>query len=78
MNFEQHAVAYINSDGNDRGYLTMGGSHTLEAFINGVAHDIQDPEKKIPVWKRDQLKAIADAQDARRPERSSRPHRPAH
>jgi len=57
----QHAVAYINSDGNDRGYLTMGGSHTLEAFINGVAHDIQDPEKKIPVWKRDQLRAIADA-----------------
>jgi N-acetylated-alpha-linked acidic dipeptidase len=57
----QHAVVYINSDGNDRGYLTMGGSHTLEAFINGVAHDIQDPEKKIPVWKRDQLKAIADA-----------------
>jgi len=57
----QHAVAYINSDGNARGYLTMGGSHTLETFINGVAHDIQDPEKKIPVWKRDQLKAIADA-----------------
>src|SRR6202162_2758032 len=57
----QHAAAYINSDGNDRGYLTMGGSHTLEAFINGVAHDIQDPEKKIPVWKRDRLKAIADA-----------------
>ena len=60
----QHAVAYINSDGNDRGYLTMGGSHTLESFINGVAHDIQDPEKKIPVWKRDQLKAIADAKTA--------------
>jgi N-acetylated-alpha-linked acidic dipeptidase len=57
----QHAVAYINSDGNGRGYLSMGGSHTLEAFINGVARDIQDPEKKIPVWKRDQLKAIADA-----------------
>jgi N-acetylated-alpha-linked acidic dipeptidase len=57
----QHAAAYINSDGNARGYLTMGGSHTLETFINGVAHDIQDPEKKIPVWKRDQLKAIADA-----------------
>ena len=30
-------------------------------FINGVARDIEDPEKKIPVWKRDQLKAIADA-----------------
>ena len=57
----QHAVAYINSDGNSRGYLTMGGSHTLEGFINGVARDIQDPEKKITVWKRDELKAIADA-----------------
>jgi N-acetylated-alpha-linked acidic dipeptidase len=57
----QHAVAYINSDGNARGYLNMGGSHTLEKFVNGVARDVEDPEKKISVWKRDQLKAIADA-----------------
>jgi N-acetylated-alpha-linked acidic dipeptidase len=57
----RNTVAYINSDGNGRGFLSMGGSHTLEKFINGVAHDIEDPEKKIPVWKRDQLKAIADA-----------------
>jgi N-acetylated-alpha-linked acidic dipeptidase len=57
----RHAVAYINSDGNGRGYLSMGGSHSLERFINAVAREIQDPEKKIPVWKRDQLKAVADA-----------------
>jgi N-acetylated-alpha-linked acidic dipeptidase len=57
----QHAVAYINSDGNGRGYLNMGGSHTLEKFVSGVARDVEDPEKKITVWKRDQLKAIADA-----------------
>jgi N-acetylated-alpha-linked acidic dipeptidase len=57
----RHAVAYINSDGNARGYLNMGGSHSLERFINGVARDIEDPETKITVWKRDQLKAIADA-----------------
>ncbi len=57
----QHAVAYINSDSNARGYLSMSGSHTLEKFLNGVARDIEDPEKKITVWKRDQLKAIADA-----------------
>ena len=57
----QHTVAYINSDGNGRGYLNMGGSHTLERFVNGVARDVEDPEKKITVWKRDQLKAIADA-----------------
>ena len=54
-------MAYINSDGNGRGFLSMGGSHSLEQFINGVARDIEDPEKKIPVWKRDYLKAIADA-----------------
>ncbi len=57
----QHAVAYINSDANARGYLNMGGSHSLERFINGVARDIADPETKITVWKRDQLKDIADA-----------------
>ena len=60
----QHAVAYIDSDSNARGYLSMSGSHTLEKFINGIARDIEDPEKKITVWKRDQLKAIADAKTA--------------
>ncbi|HSB76154.1 MAG TPA: transferrin receptor-like dimerization domain-containing protein, partial [Terriglobales bacterium] len=57
----QHAVAYINTDGNGRGYLLVEGSHTLEHFMNGVAHDIQDPESGISVWQRDQLRAIADA-----------------
>jgi N-acetylated-alpha-linked acidic dipeptidase len=41
--------------------LQAGGSHSLENFMNGVAKDIQDPEKQISVWKRAQLKAIADA-----------------
>jgi N-acetylated-alpha-linked acidic dipeptidase len=58
----QHAVAYINSDTNGRGYLFAGGSHTLEKFLNGVARDITDPEKKISVWKRLQLQRIAEAQ----------------
>src|SRR6266700_5782279 len=39
----------------------MSGSHTVENFIKGVARDVEDPEKRITVWKRDQLKAIADA-----------------
>ena len=33
----------------------MGGSHSLEKFINGVARDIEDPETKMTVWKRLQL-----------------------
>ena len=37
------AVAYINSDSTGKGWLSMGGSHSLEAFINGVAQDVADP-----------------------------------
>ena len=57
----EHAAVYINTDGNDRGVLTMNGSHSLEQFINNVARDIQDPETKMTVWQRAQLNAIAEA-----------------
>jgi N-acetylated-alpha-linked acidic dipeptidase len=60
----QHAAVYINSDGNDRGLLNMGGSHTLEQFINGVARDIEDPETKLTVWQRAQLSKISEAKSA--------------
>jgi N-acetylated-alpha-linked acidic dipeptidase len=64
----KHAVMYVNSDSNSRGYLSLEGSHTLEHFINDVARDVQDPETKLSVWKRAQMKAIEDAEsaDARR------------
>src|SRR5213596_1710013 len=58
------AVAYLNSDTNGRGYFFMGGSHSLERFINDVARDIDDPETKLTVWKRGELHAIADASSA--------------
>ena len=57
----EHAVAYINSDSNARGYFGAEGSHTLEKMMNDVARDIQDPETKLSVWKRQQLGAIASA-----------------
>lgn len=57
----QHAVAYINTDGNGRGYLMLEGAHTLEHFMNSVAHDIQDPESGVSVWQRDELHSIAQA-----------------
>lgn len=46
------AVIYINSDSNGRGFLGMGGSHTLEKFINQVARDVVDPQKQISVADR--------------------------
>ncbi len=60
----EHAAVYINTDGNDRGVLNMGGSHSLEQFINGVARDIEDPETKMTVWQRAQLSKIAEAKSA--------------
>jgi len=58
---KQHAVAYINTDSNGRGYLFVEGSHTLEHFINGVSRDIDDPEKNIPVRQRSFSREIAQA-----------------
>ena len=49
---KQKGVAYINSDGNGRGFLYAGGSHTLEHFVNEIADGIKDPEKNISVAKR--------------------------
>jgi N-acetylated-alpha-linked acidic dipeptidase len=55
---QQHAVAYLNSDSNGRGFLDVEGSHALEHFINDVARDIIDPETHLTVWKRQQARAI--------------------
>jgi N-acetylated-alpha-linked acidic dipeptidase len=53
-----HAVAYINSDGNGRGYLGVSGSHSLEKLMNGVAMDVNDPEANVSSWKRIQASRI--------------------
>jgi N-acetylated-alpha-linked acidic dipeptidase len=62
---KQHAVAYINSDGNSRGFFRAEGSHSLENFISGVTKDVEDPEAKISVWKRARLAAEARPAGAR-------------
>ncbi len=56
---EQHAdllrkngAVYVNSDSNGRGFLFVGGSHSLEKFINEVGRDVIDPQKNVPVLER--------------------------
>ncbi|HEX4484842.1 MAG TPA: transferrin receptor-like dimerization domain-containing protein [Terriglobales bacterium] len=61
---QEHAVAYINSDTNSRGYLDAGGTQDLQSFVSDVAKNIQDPETKLTAYQRARLKAIADAKDA--------------
>lgn len=70
---KQHAVAYFNSDGNGRGFFRAGGSHSLENFINAVAKDIDDPETKMSVWKRERLAARLRGTPESRAEAKSRP-----
>ena len=61
---QKHAVAYINSDSNGRGFFRAGGTHDLQHLINDVARDIQDPEKHISVEQRARLQQIARAHNA--------------
>ena len=72
---EKHAVVYINSDTNGRGFLGVEGSHTLENFMNGVMRDIQDPETKMTVWKRSHLNDVANAAADRKTEIRNRADR---
>jgi N-acetylated-alpha-linked acidic dipeptidase len=58
---QQHGVVYINSDGNGKGYLNAGGSHSLEHFVNEVAKDITDPETGESVWVKLQQRDLSRA-----------------
>jgi len=69
---DRHAVGYLNTDNSIRGFLGLGGSHTLEAFINAVARDIIDPETGMSVWKRAQLKQIGKGTNDERNEARTR------
>ncbi len=62
----QHAVAYLNSDTNGRGYLGVSGSHILEKFINGVMRDITDPETGASVERRSRARVMERASPATR------------
>ena len=60
----QHAVAYFNSDSNARGYLGAEGAHVLQKFVNAVASDIPDPEKKMSVLERARLREVEEAKNS--------------
>ena len=49
---QRHAVAYLNTDGNSRGFVNVGGSHTLERFFNQVIEDVNDPRMDMSLKDR--------------------------
>jgi len=63
---KQKAVAYINTDSNDRGFINAGGSHTLEPFFNEVIEQVADPETNVTIKERKYAKGMVDADRAGR------------
>jgi N-acetylated-alpha-linked acidic dipeptidase len=61
---QKHAVAYINSDSNSRGYLYPGGTQDLQNFISGIARDVEDPETHLSLYQRSHLYGILKAKNA--------------
>ncbi|NJB70500.1 N-acetylated-alpha-linked acidic dipeptidase [Saonia flava] len=49
---QKKVVAYINTDGNGRGFLGAGGSHSLQAMVGEVAQSVTDPQKGVSVHDR--------------------------
>ncbi len=60
VELREKAVAYINSDSNGRGFLRVGGSHTLEAFVNQIARDVDDPQTESTVFQRARAARLVD------------------
>jgi len=68
----QKAAVYINTDSNGRGFLGVGGSHTLERFINEVARDVVDPQTKVSVAERWRARLVMEAKPDDRKEARDR------
>jgi N-acetylated-alpha-linked acidic dipeptidase len=66
QDLKEKAVAYINSDGNGRGFIGASGSHTLEPFFNQVMDDVLDPQTGVSIKERRYAKTITDADKAAR------------
>ncbi|HAX16829.1 MAG TPA: folate hydrolase, partial [Leeuwenhoekiella sp.] len=49
---KEKAVVYINTDGNGRGFLGVGGSHTLETMVKEIAGSIEDPQTGVSLVER--------------------------
>ncbi len=59
---QKKAVAYINTDGNGRGFLRAGGSHSLQALVGEVAGSVTDPQTGVSVKERIIAKQLTEGE----------------
>lgn len=69
---DDKAVAYLNTDGNSRGFASVGGSHTLEPFFNQVLAAVDDPQTDASVGERLRARIRVAGTAERRAELSGR------
>jgi N-acetylated-alpha-linked acidic dipeptidase len=55
------AVAYINSDGNGRGFLGAEGSHAFTGLMTDISKSIQDPQTGVTVFERQRASRATEA-----------------
>jgi N-acetylated-alpha-linked acidic dipeptidase len=63
---KQKAVAYINTDGNSRGFIGAGGSHIFENFFNEIASEVIDPQTGVSIKERKYAQTMVDGDKAKR------------
>jgi N-acetylated-alpha-linked acidic dipeptidase len=60
------AAVYINTDSSGKGWLSAGGSHGLQLFLNEVARDVPDPRTGKPLVEEARRRSILAGPDADR------------
>ena len=70
----EHLAAYVNSDGNARGYLWVSGVSALATLADQVGRDVTDPEKGVSVAAR--ARAAADLEGSAEEQRAIRAGQP--
>ena len=70
------AVAYLNTDSIGRGFFNVGGSHSLEKFVNQVERYVIDPETHLTIAERARAQKLVGASAADRKELRAKPDMP--
>ena len=69
---KEHAVAYLNTDGNSRGFITIGGSHSLEQFFNEIIADVDDPQTGVSLAERARANVLVSGTDEQKQDLEAR------
>jgi N-acetylated-alpha-linked acidic dipeptidase len=70
----QHAVAYLNTDGNSRGFVSIGGSHTLERFFDEIVSEVTDPQTGVSLKERRKAALTVNAGNDKAKAEAAREH----